>query len=88
MEFFVHGEDVRRASDATPPPAPVARNLDPAEQDALWQAVRRLVPLLLHRCPVGLVYVLDDGPGLTLVDGGWTLSESRTLLDAALGLAL
>ena len=61
MEFFVHGEDVRRASDDTPPPPPVPRALDPLEEDALWQAVRRAVTLLLHRCPVGLVYVLDDG---------------------------
>ncbi|MDL5157874.1 MBL fold metallo-hydrolase [Actinomycetospora termitidis] len=30
------------------------------------------------------VYVLDDGPGLTLVDGGWTLSRSRDLLAEAL----
>lgn len=30
------------------------------------------------------VYVLDDAPGLTLVDGGWTLSHSRELLDSAL----
>lgn len=61
IEFFIHGEDVRRASDLEPAPAPVPRPLDPAEEDALWQALRRMVPLLLHRCPVGLVYVLDDG---------------------------
>ncbi|QIK83436.1 TIGR03085 family metal-binding protein [Sanguibacter sp. HDW7] len=61
VEFFVHGEDVRRASDDEPAPAPVARDLDPAEEDALWQAVRRMTPLLLHRCPVGVVHVLDDG---------------------------
>ncbi|MGP7960854.1 TIGR03085 family metal-binding protein [Sanguibacter sp. A247] len=61
IEFFVHGEDVRRASDSAPAPAPLPRALEPAEEDALWQAVRRMVPLLLHRCPVGVVYVLDDG---------------------------
>lgn len=61
VEFFVHGEDVRRAADDEEPAPPTARPLDPAEEDALWQAVRRMAPLFLHRCPVGVVYVLDDG---------------------------
>lgn len=47
----------------------------------------------VHRIPLPLpmdglkavnVYVLDTGHGLTLVDGGWAIEESRTLLEKSL----
>ena len=48
----------------------------------------------VHRIPLPLpmdglravnVYVLDTGHGLTLVDGGWAIEESRSLLEKSLG---
>ncbi len=48
----------------------------------------------LHRIPLPLpmdglravnVYALEDGDGLTLIDGGWAIDESRAELDRALG---
>lgn len=75
LEFFVHGEDVRRAgalaadgslaaagSPEEPGALPPARALSPDEADTLWQALRRAAPLMLLRVPAGLVYVRDDGP--------------------------
>ncbi|MFC5065237.1 MBL fold metallo-hydrolase [Actinomycetospora atypica] len=55
------------------------------EPEAVAPGVLRVpLPLPFDALRAVNVYVLDDGPGLTLVDGGWTLSESRDLLDAAL----
>src|SRR5215813_14534361 len=47
----------------------------------------------VHRVPLPLptdglravnVYVLEDGDGLVLIDGGWALAESRRVLESAL----
>lgn len=75
LEFFVHGEDVRRAgalaadgslvapeSQDGPGVLPPSRRLSPDEADTLWQALRRSAPLMLLRVSAGLVYVRDDGP--------------------------
>ena len=42
------------------------------------------LPLPLDALRAVNVYVLDDGAGLTAIDGGWTLTTSRELLDSAL----
>ena len=58
VEFFVHGEDVRRA------PAPEAvptRELDPELSEKLWASVRRMARLSYRRMPFGLVLERTDG---------------------------
>lgn len=74
LEFFVHGEDVRRAGALAqdgslaqpgapePGPLPPSRALSPDHADTIWQALRRATPMMLLRVPAGLVYVRDDGP--------------------------
>lgn len=57
VEFYVHGEDVRRGAGPVPP-----RALDPALADALWKDVRRFARARTHKVPVGLVLVNADGP--------------------------
>ncbi|MGX1269374.1 TIGR03085 family metal-binding protein [Streptomyces phaeoluteigriseus] len=56
VEFYVHGEDVRRAQpDWTP------RELDPVFQDALWSRLERTVRLTGRGTPTGLVLRRPDG---------------------------
>ncbi|WKX69799.1 TIGR03085 family metal-binding protein [Streptomyces sp. XD-27] len=56
LEFYVHGEDVRRAQpDWTPRP------VDPVLADALWTRVERLARVFGRRSPVGLVLRRPDG---------------------------
>ncbi|MFH8371346.1 TIGR03085 family metal-binding protein [Streptomyces sp. NPDC018031] len=56
VEFFVHGEDVRRAQpDWTPRP------VDPVLADALWSRIERAGRLFTRRSPVGLVLRRPDG---------------------------
>ncbi|MBH5334360.1 TIGR03085 family protein [Streptomyces pactum] len=56
VEFFVHGEDVRRAEpDWTPRP------VDPVLADVLWSRIERAARLFARRCPVGLVLRRPDG---------------------------
>ncbi|MEE4541544.1 TIGR03085 family metal-binding protein [Streptomyces sp. V4-01] len=56
VEFYVHGEDVRRAAgDWTP------RALDPVFADALWSRLERAARVLGRRSPVGLVLRRPDG---------------------------
>ncbi|CAM5778100.1 TIGR03085 family protein OS=Cellulomonas persica OX=76861 GN=CPE01_24360 PE=4 SV=1 [Cellulomonas persica] len=57
VEFYVHGEDVRRGAGPAPD-----RDLDPGLVDALWKDVRRFARARTHRVPVGLVLVRADGP--------------------------
>ncbi|MFZ9042133.1 MAG: TIGR03085 family metal-binding protein [Ilumatobacteraceae bacterium] len=55
-EFFVHLEDVRRASDGW-----TARELDEDLRDDLFAALRRAAKLLGRRAPGGLVLQPDGG---------------------------
>ncbi|MGV9555993.1 TIGR03085 family metal-binding protein [Streptomyces sp. NPDC003401] len=56
VEFYVHGEDVRRARpDWTP------RVLDPVFQDALWTRLERTARLMGRGAPTGLVLRRPDG---------------------------
>ncbi|MFD9790600.1 TIGR03085 family metal-binding protein [Streptomyces sp. NPDC059070] len=56
VEFYVHGEDVRRAqADWT------ARPVDPVFADALWSRLEKMARLMGRRSPVGLVLRRPDG---------------------------
>lgn len=56
VEFFVHGEDVRRAQpDWTPRP------VDPVLADVLWSRIERAARVFARRSPVGLVLRRPDG---------------------------
>ncbi|MGO1317357.1 MAG: TIGR03085 family metal-binding protein [Cellulomonadaceae bacterium] len=61
VEYFVHAEDVRRASDDPEAPLSSPRALAPVEADRLWRALRTASRLLYRRSPVRLVCVLPDG---------------------------
>ncbi|MFX4295246.1 TIGR03085 family metal-binding protein [Streptomyces bohaiensis] len=56
VEFFVHGEDVRRAGAGWEP-----RELDARFQDALWRRLESSAKLVARRCPVGLVLRRANG---------------------------
>jgi uncharacterized protein (TIGR03085 family) len=57
VEFFVHHEDVRRASPGWEP-----RQLDPGLSAALWRSLR-MSRFVLRKVPVGIELVRDDEPG-------------------------
>jgi uncharacterized protein (TIGR03085 family) len=57
VEYFVHLEDVRRATEPWEP-----RDLSPADVATLWAQAQRAGGFLLRRSPVGVVYVPTDGP--------------------------
>ncbi|RMI43538.1 TIGR03085 family metal-binding protein [Streptomyces triticirhizae] len=56
VEFFVHGEDVRRAQPAWKP-----RSLDPVFSDALWRRLESSARIMGRRSPVGLVLRRPNG---------------------------
>ncbi|MFG3103121.1 TIGR03085 family metal-binding protein [Streptomyces sp. NPDC048182] len=56
VEFYVHGEDVRRAQPDWSP-----RELDPVFQDTLWARLERTARLLGRGVPTGLVLRRSDG---------------------------
>ncbi|MGW2634925.1 TIGR03085 family metal-binding protein [Streptomyces chattanoogensis] len=56
VEFYVHGEDVRRAQPEWSP-----RELDPVFADALWTRLERAARVLGRKAPVGLVLRRPDG---------------------------
>lgn len=55
VEFFVHHEDVLRASDA-----PTHRALDDDLRSALWARLKQMGQLMFRRSPVGVVLVTPD----------------------------
>jgi uncharacterized protein (TIGR03085 family) len=57
VEYFVHLEDVRRASEPWEP-----RELPAADVATLWAQAQRAGGFLLRRSPVGVVYAPTDGP--------------------------
>ncbi len=56
VEFYVHGEDVRRAQPGEP-----RRTVDPVFADLLWKRLERGARLLGRKSPVGLVLRRPDG---------------------------
>jgi uncharacterized protein (TIGR03085 family) len=56
IEFFVHHEDVRRATSGWSP-----RELDAATTDALWDRLRRAARLLVRSSPMGVVFRRPSG---------------------------
>ena len=56
VEYFVHHEDVRRATPGWHP-----RALDPGMEALLWRRLRGSARLLLRRAPAGVVLRLPDG---------------------------
>lgn len=79
VEYFVHHEDVRRATEPWEP-----RTLDDEDLAVLWARGVRLATHLLRRCPVGVVAAPTDGPAAgserTLRPG-----ESRVVLAGPVG---
>ena len=57
IEYFVHHEDVRRATEPWEP-----RDLDAAAVADLWAEGTRAATYLLRRSPVGVVFAPTDGP--------------------------
>ncbi|GAA2016840.1 TIGR03085 family metal-binding protein [Catenulispora yoronensis] len=64
VEFFVHGEDVRRARGGWEP-----RVLPPEVAEALWRRVSGLAKLVGRRSPVGLVARRPDGQSVVVRKG-------------------
>ena len=64
VEFYVHHEDVRRASGDWAP-----RELTAAQQDELWRRLRAAAKLLFRRCPVGVVLRRPTGETATARPG-------------------
>ena len=56
MEFYIHGEDVRRAQPDWSP-----RELDRVFADALWSRLERMARLAARKSPVGLVLRRPNG---------------------------
>ncbi|WP_431984539.1 TIGR03085 family metal-binding protein [Streptomyces qinglanensis] len=56
VEFFIHGEDVRRAQ-----PDWTRRELDPVFEDALWRRLETAARMYGRKAPVGLVLRRPDG---------------------------
>lgn len=86
VEYFVHAEDVRRASGAPAEPLP----LDPALGELLWQRLGLTVRMELNRrTPVRLVLSLPDGrnvvAGQKLVGTVRVVGEPGELLLFAFG---
>jgi len=57
VEFFVHGEDVRRAAPDWAP-----RDLDPGLSQVLWDRLRA-ARFVLRRVPVGIEFAREDADG-------------------------
>lgn len=65
IEYFVHTEDVRRATDRWAP-----RALDGDYSDALWHELLKRAPLMYRRADVGIVLVRPDGLRQVVKEGG------------------
>lgn len=65
VEYFVHHEDVLRATPGFTP-----RALDRGLERALWRSLRAGAKLLFRRAPVGLVLAADDIGRYAVKDGG------------------
>jgi uncharacterized protein (TIGR03085 family) len=56
VEYFVHHEDVRRASEGWEP-----RDLDPALSEALWGRLKSGARFFIGKAPVGIELARDEG---------------------------
>lgn len=74
-------------------PVPSLPRVDDADRRAWTQPGAELVAPGIHRIPLPLpqdglravnVYALEDGEGLTLIDGGWAIPEATSTFRAAL----
>ncbi|ONH22087.1 TIGR03085 family metal-binding protein [Pseudofrankia asymbiotica] len=66
VEFYIHGEDVRRAPKGVPEGAAgvlAARELAPELRETLWAGARRFARVAYRRVPGGVVLERTDGPG-------------------------
>jgi uncharacterized protein (TIGR03085 family) len=57
VEFYVHGEDVRRGAGPVPP-----RELPDEVVETLWKQMRQVARARLRKAPCGVVLVRSDGP--------------------------
>lgn len=83
VEFFVHHEDVRRASDPW-----VARNLDPNLAADLYASTKRMGKLLVRKAPAGITLVptdANDWKGSTIVAKTADEGEPSVTLRAPIG---
>jgi len=81
VEFFVHHEDVRRATDSWEP-----RALASGESDMLWGRLR-MARFMLRKAPVGVELARDDGgPAAGNTDGASYRITARNATPAELTL--
>ena len=64
VEFYIHGEDVRRGRPDSAP-----REIDPAFADTLWAHLERAARLFGRKVPVGVVLRRPDGQTVVLKRG-------------------
>ncbi|MEH3077797.1 MAG: TIGR03085 family metal-binding protein [Quadrisphaera sp.] len=68
LEFYVHGQDVRRAAPGWDPSDPAAaEELRPGQREALWRSLKGLARLVYRRASVGVVLAVPAGPQLVAV---------------------
>lgn len=82
-EFFVHHEDVRRATPGWQP-----RPSDSDREEALWKALGRLAKFFYSRSPVGVTFRRPDGTEISAKQGPRTVrffGEPSELLLHAFG---
>jgi uncharacterized protein (TIGR03085 family) len=63
VEFFVHHEDVRRATDTWSP-----RTTDPDLDAQLWSTLHRMSRFTMRKAPAGVVLATADGRSVTAKD--------------------
>ncbi|PWJ51196.1 TIGR03085 family protein [Quadrisphaera granulorum] len=68
LEFYVHGQDLRRAAPSWDPTDPAsAEELRPGQREALWRSLRAVARLAYRRSPVGVALVVPAGPQVVAV---------------------
>jgi uncharacterized protein (TIGR03085 family) len=63
VEFFVHGEDVRRAPDGPASSGLPPREIAPELSETLWANVRRMARIAYRRVPFPVMLERTDGAG-------------------------
>ncbi|WP_344134398.1 TIGR03085 family metal-binding protein [Saccharopolyspora halophila] len=82
-EFYVHHEDVRRATSGWQP-----RPADQAREEALWKSLGRVAKVFYSRSPVGVVLRRTDGTEIAAKRGPRTvriMGEPSELIMYAFG---
>lgn len=80
LEYVVHHEDIRRATDGGVEPRP----LPVAMQQAIWRALLPMARLANARSPIDLVLVAPGGPR-AVIRRPWPLAPRRRLAQAVVG---